>query len=115
MNISPVQAYWQFPNVIEGKCLDEGEVLLASGIITCVADLLCTILPIPAVMRLRMPLRERIGVCFLLSAGIVVTIAGIVRTYFVYQGLVATYDETWYTYPLWICAAIEIHLAVVSL
>lgn len=61
-----------------------------------------------------MPLRERIGVCFLLSAGIVVTIAGIVRTYFVYQGLVATYDETWYTYPLWICAAIEIHLAVVS-
>lgn len=79
------------------------------------ADLLCTILPIPAVMRLRMPLRERIGVCFLLSAGIVVTIAGIVRTYFVYQGLVATYDETWYTYPLWICAAIEIHLAVVSL
>lgn len=62
-----------------------------------------------------MPLRERIGVCFLLSAGIVVTIAGVVRTYFLYQGLIATYDETWYTYPLWICAAIEIHLAVVSL
>ncbi|KAM0717728.1 hypothetical protein Q7P37_007580 [Cladosporium fusiforme] len=109
----PVQAYWQFPNVINGQCLDEGKVLLGSAVITCVADFLCTVLPIPAVMRLRMPLRERIGVCFLLSAGIVVTIAGSFRTYFIWLGLIAEYDETWFTYPLWICAAVEIHLSVI--
>lgn len=50
----------------------------------------------------------------LLSAGILVTVAGIVRTWFIYKSLIATYDETWFTYPLWICAALEIDIAVVS-
>jgi hypothetical protein len=111
----PVQAYWQFPNVIEGQCLDEGIMTLTCGIISCIADLQCTLLPIPAIMRLSMPLRQRIGVCVLLSAGIIVTIAGTIRTFFIWKSLIDTYDETWYTYPLWICAAIEIDIAVVSL
>lgn len=109
-----MQAYWQFPNVLDGQCLDEGVMTLTCGIISCVADFLCTILPIPVVLRLRMPLRQRIGVCVLLSAGIVVTVAGVIRTYFIWKSLIATYDETWFTYPLWICAALEIDIAVVS-
>jgi hypothetical protein len=110
----PVQAYWQFPNVIDGQCMDEGLVTITCGIVNCVADLQCTLLPIPAIMRLSMPLRQRIGVCVLLSAGIIVTIAGVIRTYFIWKSLIDTYDETWYTYPLWICAALEIDIAVVS-
>lgn len=109
-----MQAYWQFPDVLDGKCLDEGVITLAAGVVTCIADLLCTVTPIPAVWRLRMPMRQRLGVCVLLSAGIVVTVAGVVRTYFIYKSLIGTYDETWFTYPLWICAAIEVDLAVVS-
>jgi hypothetical protein len=61
-----------------------------------------------------MPLKQRIGICILLSAGIVVTIAGVIRTYFIWKSLIDTYDETWFTYPLWICAALEIDIAVVS-
>jgi hypothetical protein len=94
--------------------MNEGAVTLWVGVISCLADFLCTILPIPVVLRLSMPLRQRIGVCVLLSAGIIVTVAGIVRTWFIYKSLIATYDETWFTYPLWICAALEIDIAVVS-
>ena len=94
--------------------MNEGAATLWVGIVSCCADFLCTILPIPVVLRLRMPLRQRIGVCVLLSAGLVVTVAGIVRTWFIYKSLIATYDETWFTYPLWICAALEIDIAVVS-
>jgi hypothetical protein len=86
---------------------------MAAGVMSCVADLLCTILPIPIIMRLHMPLRDRIGVVVLLSAGIIVTIAGVLRTVFIWQSLISTYDESWGTYPLWICAAVEIDLAVV--
>jgi len=100
--------------VIDGKCMNEGAATLWVGVVSCCADFLCTILPIPVVLSLRMPLRQRIGVCVLLSAGIVVTVAGIVRTWFIYKSLIATYDETWFTYPLWICAALEIDIAVVS-
>lgn len=65
-------------------------------------------------MRLQMPLKQRIGICFLLSMGILVTIAGAVRTYYSWKGLIGSWDETWWTYPLWIAAAIEIELAAVS-
>lgn len=96
------------------KCLNEGTVTLIIGIINCVADLLTTLLPIPLVMRLKMPLRDRIGVCILLGLGIVVTVAGVVRTYYIWQSLINSWDETWFSYPLWICAAVEIDVAVVS-
>lgn len=97
----------------DAKCLDEGTTTLAIGIINCVADLLTTLLPIPLVMRLKMPMRDRIGVCILLSLGIVVTVAGVVRTYYIWQSLINSWDETWFSYPLWICAAVEIDVAVV--
>jgi hypothetical protein len=114
VSLRPVRKYWTFPEVVDGTCLDEGVITMAAGVMSCLADLLCTILPIPIIMRLHMPLRDRIGVCVLLSAGIVVTIAGVLRTVFIWNALVTTYDESWATYPLWICAAVEIDLAVVS-
>jgi len=88
--------------------------MLGGGIINCFSDLLTTMLPIPIVMRLQMPMRQRVGVCILLCLGLIVTIAGIIRTYFIWKSLIATFDEPWYAYPLWIAAAVEIDLAVVS-
>ncbi|TID13449.1 hypothetical protein E6O75_ATG11365 [Venturia nashicola] len=108
---SPVEAYWTFPSI--GKCLDEGKLMLSCAIISCFLDLLITILPIPMVMMLKMQLRQRIGVIFLLSLGFVVTIAGVVRTYYIYKSLILSYDETWFAYPLWIAAAVEVDLAVI--
>lgn len=89
--------------------------MLGGGVINCASDLLTTVLPIPIVMRLQMPLRQRIGVCVLLCLGFIVTIAGVVRTYFIWKSLMGSYDETWYSYPLWIAAAVEIDLAVVRI
>lgn len=64
--------------------------------------------------QLKMPRKQRAAVTFLFSLGFFVTAAGIVRTYYIYQSLVIQYDQTWYAYPLWIAAAIEIDLGVVS-
>ena len=111
-NARPVEAYWIFPPTA-GHCLDEGKVLLGSGVINCFSDLLTTVLPIPIVARLQMPRRQRFGVCVLLCLGFIVTIAGITRTYFIWKSLIAQYDETWWAYPLWIAAAVEIDLAVI--
>ena len=61
------------------KCLDEGKVTLAAGIINCFADLLVTALPIPMVMRLQMPIGQRLGVAVLLGLGFIVTLAGVIR------------------------------------
>lgn len=74
---SPLSAYWTFGAA--DKCMDEGKVTLAAGIINCIVDLLVTALPIPIVMRLQMPFGQRVGVAILLSLGFIVTIAGVVR------------------------------------
>jgi len=49
----------------------------------------------------------------LFSLGFIVTIAGIVRTWYIYKSVIAEYDQTWFAYPLWIAAAIEIDLGVI--
>jgi hypothetical protein len=62
-----------------------------------------------------MPWTQRCAVAFLFGLGLVVTVAGAVRTYFIYRALFGKeYDNTWYSYPLWIAAAVEIDLGVVS-
>lgn len=61
-----------------------------------------------------MPLNQRLAVAMLFGMGIIVTAAGIVRTWFIYRSLFNEYDQTWYAYPLWIAAAVEIDLGVVS-
>lgn len=53
-----------------------------------------------------MPRRQRLAVAFLFAMGIVVTIAGIVRTWFIYKSLITTYDNTWYvSFPKASCSA----------
>lgn len=61
-----------------------------------------------------MPLRQRFGVAILFALGMVVTIAGVVRTWYIYKSFFLEDDTTWYAYPLWIAAAVEIDLGVVS-
>ena len=88
--------------------------MLGGGVINSVSDLLTTVLPIPIVLRLQMPLKQRIGVCILLCLGFIVTIAGSIRTYYTWKSLLDSWDETWYAYPLWIAAAVEIDLGLVG-
>jgi hypothetical protein len=124
----PVSDYWKLGG--STKCIDEGKATLAVGIINCFADALVTVLPMPMVInvcrfegfgigrltreQLNMPHRQRIAVIILFGLGFIVTIAGAVRTYYIYESLIVSYDETWYAYPLWIAAAVEIDLGVVS-
>lgn len=49
-----------------------------------------------------------------MGLGFIVTIAGIVRTYYIWMAFMSSYDETWYSYPLWIAAAVEIDLAIIT-
>lgn len=94
------------------KCLDEGVVTLIAGVLNCISDLTVTLLPVPIIMGLNMPFKQRLGVAGLLSLGLVVTIAGIIRTYYIWRTLLGTYDETWDSMPLYICATVEIDLAI---
>lgn len=85
-----------------------------AGILVSVADLAVCLLPLPAIYELQLPLSQRISTAALLGLGGIATIAGTVRTVYIYIALVASWDVTWEGYPLWIWGSIELHLAMVS-
>ena len=111
---SPVKAYWVFPPVADAKCLNEGLVDTIIGALNIFVDLLVTCLPIPVVISLRMPLKERLGVIVLLGIGSCAVVAAAAKTYYVYVALIGSWDQTWWTVPIWITAIVEANVIIVS-
>ena len=73
------------------------------------------LLPIPIVLRLNLPLRQRIIVALLFGVGFIVCFAGVVRTYYMYKVTDGYHDVTWDAYPVWLGTAVELYLGIVRL
>jgi hypothetical protein len=112
ISFSPVSAYWTL-SFEPQQCINEAVHLLVAGIINTFNDFCVVMIPIPIVLKLRLPLRQRILCAMLFGAGFIVCFAGAVRIYFFYQ-LNTTYDKTWLSYPTWICGTLELYLGIVS-
>jgi rhodopsin domain-containing protein len=98
---------------VQSKCLDIGPVTLSGGSIKVLIDFIVVTLPIPLILRLRLPPRDKLGVVVLLSCGYLITICSIIRAYYVWKVLYSTYD-TWNMYPSYLAGSAESHIAVVS-
>jgi hypothetical protein len=109
----PIAAYWTF-SLVPQKCIDEKTHLLFQGIINIVSDFFVVMIPIPIVLKLKLPLRQRIFVALLFGCGFVVCFAGIVRTYYFYRLTDGYHDITWDAFPVWISSAIELYIGIVS-
>jgi len=90
-------------------------IILAFGIMNSILNLLITALPVPVVIKLHMPLRERIGVIILLGLGSCTIVCAIVKTYYTWLALAGSYDHTWWCVPAWIAGIIEMNVILVSL
>lgn len=109
---SPVSAYWTL-SFTPQKCINETYHLLAAGIINTITDFCVVLIPIPIVLKLRLPRRQQIILVMIFGAGFIVCFAGAVRIYFTYQ-LTITYDKSWAAYPEWIAATLEMYCGIVS-
>src|SRR5258708_500681 len=92
--------------------MNEAAHILAAGIINTVTDFLVVLIPIPVVLKLRLPFRQRLLCAMLFGAGFIVCIAGGVRILYSYQ-LNSSFDKTWLFHPTWICGTIELYLGIV--
>ncbi|EFR02424.1 integral membrane protein [Nannizzia gypsea CBS 118893] len=108
----PVSAYWTLSTKPQ-DCINETAHLLAGGILNTLTDISVVFLPLPTVMSLKLPTRQRVMLCILFSAGFIVCIAGCFRAYFLHK-LNTSYDKTWVGYPLWIAGTIEMYLGVIA-
>ncbi|KKY38194.1 putative integral membrane protein [Diaporthe ampelina] len=110
----PVSDYWTL-SFTPQKCINEELHLLAAGCINTTTDFLIVILPIPYVVRLKLPRKQQIIIVSLFTGGLFVTAAGAVRTYVFHITLTdPTRDVTWNAFVIIIVSALELYIGIVS-
>ena len=110
----PISAYWTL-SFHPQHCINENIHLLVKGSLNIVYDFWVVLIPIPIVLRLNLPLRQRIIVALLFGAGFVVCFAGIARTYYMWRVTNGYHDVTWDAYPVWLGSAVELYVGIVSM
>jgi len=108
----PISAYWTL-SLVPQQCINQRIHLVIQGTINILNDFCVVLIPIPTVLRLRLPLRQRIIVALLFGAGFVVCFAGIARTYYMYRVTDGYRDVTWDAYPVWLSTAVELYVGIV--
>jgi hypothetical protein len=109
---SPISAWWTL-SFVPQNCINEKIHLLIQGILNIIADFFAVLIPIPVVLKLNLPIRQRIIVAMLFGAGFVVCFAGVVRTIYMYLVTENYYDVTWDAYPVWLSTAVELYIGIV--
>lgn len=103
--------YWTLSFAHQPECISETKNLLAAGILNTIGDLVVVILPIPIIWRLQLPIQQQIIIILLFGAGILVTIASVLRTYYLYQ-VSSGWDKTWHASPAWISSSVELYVGI---
>ena len=65
---TPREKIWN-PLMTTGHCFDEKAIFQATGIFNVLSDFAILFLPIPSVWRLKVPLKKKIGIISVFSAG----------------------------------------------
>ncbi|KAJ5512360.1 hypothetical protein N7463_001912 [Penicillium fimorum] len=110
---TPVRAYWQLNPTESYHCMDDGAIVFSASVINIFTDFLVTALPMPLIWSLKLPARQRLAVISIFALGVVVNIAGSVRTVYVWKSMVTGYDATWLGWPVLIAAIVEISLGLI--
>lgn len=70
---TPVDSFWNFLEYSERgqsmRCIDINACGWAHGAVTFALDLWLMVLPMPVLVKLRLPLRKKIQVCFMFAVG----------------------------------------------
>ncbi|KAL8970288.1 MAG: hypothetical protein Q9197_003885 [Variospora fuerteventurae] len=86
-------------------------ILISSGL-NVFADIYLLIIPIAAVAKLHMPLRQKLGVSAVFLTGMLACLSSILALYYRTQ-LLATRDITWHATPVFIFTVLEINTNII--
>ena len=105
--------YWTVEPAGPSACISESRNLMAASIINTVTDFLVVLLPIPAILKLQLPLGSRCQLIFIFAVSFLVCFAGITRTIYTFKYL-KTWDTTWAIFAVWISSTVELNIGIVS-
>ncbi|OCL14998.1 hypothetical protein AOQ84DRAFT_370777 [Glonium stellatum] len=111
----PIRTFWD-PTLINAKCWNPNQIQIAmyihSGIFIG-SDVILSLLPITFLRKLRIPLRERIILIFLMALGLFASVASIMRTILTKYYL-STDDVLWDMADLTMWSHLEEYVGIIA-
>ncbi|KAI9712169.1 MAG: hypothetical protein M1812_007007 [Candelaria pacifica] len=109
----PIRAYWDITPTYEFYCLPRVFPDASLSIVSAILDFVVVMLPIPILWRMSLPLKQRVGMCCLFGAGLLICVVGSLRSYYLFFVLYHTWDATWYVMDVYITTMLEIYVGVI--
>ncbi|KAM5374732.1 hypothetical protein ACJZ2D_006376 [Fusarium nematophilum] len=108
----PIRAAWDPYAFSTGKCVDLAVMYIAIAVANIVSDVVLFIIPIPTIVRLRMPVAQKIGAAVMFGIGSVTVATSIVRMVYLPSLLGAT-DIPWVAAPANVWSFVEVNLFII--
>ncbi|KAF2816597.1 uncharacterized protein BDZ99DRAFT_515181 [Mytilinidion resinicola] len=121
LTCNPVNAFWNqfdfspggWPETHKFHCHPEYKSLFAGASISMVQDIMAAVLPIMLLWNLQLPRRQKLAIYGIFALGLVTTICGAMRIYYLHWVYFETYDISWECLPGWLWSCLEADLAVI--
>ncbi|USW52528.1 hypothetical protein Slin15195_G058470 [Septoria linicola] len=110
MQCVPARRFWD-PRV-PGTCIDQSKWIISVNGVSLVTDVLVLILPVHPVLKLKMPVKQRLAILAIFTVGGLSTVAGCLRFYHLYQFNQGTSDLGGTTLDIEVWSYIEISLGI---
>ncbi|KAL8941463.1 MAG: hypothetical protein Q9211_001819 [Gyalolechia sp. 1 TL-2023] len=100
---------------LPGKCFSKGQlerIIIAQALISIISDFFLSAFPIIILRKVQIGFRDKVGLCLLMSLGVVTGSISIART--VLNGQNLAYDPSWDTLPNWYLRSWEVFFGIVA-
>ncbi|KAF4992244.1 hypothetical protein FGRMN_7274 [Fusarium graminum] len=107
----PFEKSWDF-TVLEGSCVDRPAVYICTAALGIGTDLILLVMPLPMILRLQMPRRQKAGLVVLFIIGSATLVTSVVRLVLLVP-VVDAHDYTWALSSAIIWIYVEANLLVI--
>ncbi|KAF2168178.1 hypothetical protein M409DRAFT_21622 [Zasmidium cellare ATCC 36951] len=108
---TPLDKNWDI-TITVGSCVNKGQLYLATAGLNAATDVILLVLPIPMIIKLHVPIIQKVGLILMFGIGSLTLVTSLVRLSLLPPMVTAT-DTTWAisTPAIWIC--IEANLVII--
>ncbi|KAI9154744.1 hypothetical protein HJFPF1_07301 [Paramyrothecium foliicola] len=106
----PIRSAWD--PYVSGKCVDLPSLYIAIAVANIVSDCVLFVIPIPTIVKLKMPLAQKIGAGIMFGVGSVTVATSIVRMVYL-PSLLGSLDIPWVAAPANVWSFVEVNLFII--
>ncbi|KAF2026714.1 hypothetical protein EK21DRAFT_73583 [Setomelanomma holmii] len=108
----PFMRTWDL-TITEGSCIDRTLVYMATAVLNIIADIILLILPIPVIVNLQMPRKQKAGLICMFGVGAATCVTSGLRLALLFP-MLGTMDQTWAVVMPGLWVLIEANLIIIT-